>query len=333
MPVHFVWILDFARENLKFQKPGIPRFNLYHACSWVIQPSTRGFNDGNGCSFVELLASEATKQKPSWFVSHAWKEPVWSFVNVLQRHKTVRQLNTYYWVCAYANNQHCVGEEIPENPRKSSFYLALKSCDGIILVLDTNASAFGRIWCCFEESIAIEEQQMSDQTPLLLDVGATAFGQTHLITDGLAGQEIDMVPVLAWHSKTQRETSFPTEILRHGLFVNICNASATRPEDKSRILGSIALPRQDTALLSFVESERYQEVNQGLASHFALASWYGHLVQRQPMQDVMAALAADGFRRIVSWHRFHGTTSWFHVLQKGIASKHSCLAQVYQSRK
>ena len=256
---------------------------------------------------MELLASEATKQKPSWFVSHAWKEPVWSFVNVLQRHKTVRQLNTYYWVCAYANNQHCVGEEIPENPRKSSFYLALKSCDGIILVLDTNASAFGRIWCCFEESIAIEEQQMSDQTPLLLDVGATAFGQTHLITDGLAGQEIDMVPVLAWHSKTQREASFPTEILRHGLFVNICNASATRQEDKSRILGSIALPRQDTALLSFVESERYQEVNQGLASHFALASWYGHLVQRQPMQDVMAALAADGFRRIVSWHRFHGT--------------------------
>ena len=307
MPVHFVWILDFARENLKFQKPGIARFNLYHACSWVIQPSTRGFNDGNGCSFVELLASEATKQKPSWFVSHAWKEPVWSFVNVLQRHKTVRQLNTYYWVCAYANNQHCVGDEIPENPRKSSFYLALKSCDGIILVLDTNASAFGRIWCCFEESIAIEEQQMSDQTPLLLDVGATAFGQTHLITDGLAGQEIDMVPVLAWHSKTQREASFPTEILRHGLFVNICNASATRPEDKSRILGSIALPRQDTALLSFVESERYQEVNQGLASHFALASWYGHLVQRQPMQDVMGALAADGFRRIVSWHRFHGT--------------------------
>ena len=229
---------------------------------------------------------------------------------MLQRHKTVRQLNTYYWVCAYANNQHCVGDEIPENPRKSSFYLALKSCDGIILVLDTNASAFGRIWCCFEESIAIEEQQMSDQTPLLLDVGATAFGQTHLITDGLAGQEIDMVPVLAWHSKTQREASFPTEILRHGLFVNICNASATRPEDKSRILGSIALPRQDTALLSFVESERYQEVNQGLASHFALASWYGHVVQRQPMhhmQDVMAALAADRFRRIVSWHRFHGT--------------------------
>ena len=187
--------------------------------------------------------------------------------------KTVRQLNTYYWVCAYANNQHCVGDEIPDHRIN-------------------------------------RHRRTTDVRPghpyFWMSV-ATAFGQTHLITDGLAGQEIDMVPVLAWHSKTQREASFPTEILRHGLFVNICNASATRQEDKSRILGSIALPRQDTALLSFVESERYQEVNQGLASHFALASWYGHLVQRQPMQDVMAALAADGFRRIVSWHRFHGT--------------------------
>ena len=88
--------------------------------------------------------------------------------------------------------------------------------------------------------------------------------------------------MLAWHSKTQREATFPTEILRHGLFVDICNASATRPVDKTRILGSIALPRQQTALLSAVESDRYREVNQGLASHFALASWYGHLVRRQP---------------------------------------------------
>ena len=251
---------------------------------------------------------EAKQQKPSWFVSHAWKEPVWSFVSVLQRHQTVRQLNTFYWVCAYANNQHSVNDDIPDNPRKSSFYFALKSCEGVILVLDTNATAFSRIWCCFEESIAIEEQQTSgpDQTALLLDVGATAMGQAHLITDGLAGQEIDMVPVLGWHSKTQREATFPTEILRHGLFVDICNASATKPEDKTRILGSIALPRQQTALLSAVESDRYREVNQGLASHFALASWYGHLVQRQPgqpLRDVAAALAADGFRRIVPWPR------------------------------
>ena len=140
------------------------------------------------------------------------------------------------------------------------------------------------------------EASSPDQTALLLDVGATAAGQAHLITDGLAGQ---VVPALAWHSKTQREATFPIEILRHGLFVDICNASATRPVDKTRILGSIALPRQQTALLSAAESDRYREVNQGLASHFALASWYGHLDRRQPLHDVAAALAADGFRRIV----------------------------------
>ena len=269
---------------------------------------------------------EAKQQKPSWFVSHAWKEPVWSFVSVLQRHETVRLLNPFYWVCAYANNQHNVNDDIPDNPRKSSFYFALKSCEGVILVLDTNATAFGRIWCCFEESIAIEEQQTSspDQTALLLDVGATAAGQAHLITDGLAGQEIDMVPVLAWHSKTQREATFPTEILRHGLFVDICNASATRSEDKTRILGSIALPRQQTALLSAVESDRYREVNQGLASHFALASWYGHLVRRQPLHDVAAALEADGFRRIAPWPR---TKRRYFICQQS----YRCTALIYDT--
>ena len=57
---------------------------------------------------MELVASDAEAQRPEWFVSHAWIEPVRDFLMCLQKHVAVRDLQstTPYWVCAYANNQH-----------------------------------------------------------------------------------------------------------------------------------------------------------------------------------------------------------------------------------
>ena len=33
-----------------------------------------------GCSLVELIAEDVEMQKPRWFVSHAWLEPITLFV-------------------------------------------------------------------------------------------------------------------------------------------------------------------------------------------------------------------------------------------------------------
>ena len=89
--------------------------------------------------------------KCSWgmllrFVSHAWLEPVCKFVACLKCHTSLRQLpdQTAYWVCAYANNQHQLENEICNNPRKTSFYRAIKLCAGVLLVLDQNATPFTR---------------------------------------------------------------------------------------------------------------------------------------------------------------------------------------------
>ena len=162
---------------------------------------------------MELLTEKVEIQKPSWFVSHAWKEPIYRFIAVLVVHAKTRLLgDAAYWICAYANNQHNLADDIPENPRRSAFYFALQECQGIILVLDKEATPFTRAWCIFEESIAIEQQQALSlqENRLLLDVGTSdASGNAHLITDGLAGQELDMLPVLAWHSKARREALFP----------------------------------------------------------------------------------------------------------------------------
>ena len=91
------------------------------------------------------------------------------------------------------------------------------------------------------------------------------------------------------------------EILRQGLDVDIVNkAEASKPPDKARILGSIAFPRADTAMLPQLEdAQRFAEVNRGLKSHFALASWYGHLAQGRELREAAQALHADALRRMV----------------------------------
>ena len=90
------------------------------------------------------------------------------------------------------------------------------------------------------------------------------------------------------------------DTLRHGLAVDIVNkAEASKPEDKQRILGSIAFPRAATVALPQLEdAERFTEVNDGLKSHFALASWYGHLVEGRDVSEAARALRADTLRRM-----------------------------------
>ena len=137
------WTETFGPERgrtLSFEK-----FNLYHAATWIIGPATQNAT-AVGCSYVELVATSAEAQRPAWFVSHAWLEPVTSFVTCLKQHARVRELQptTPYWVCAYANNQHSLGEEIAENPRKTSFYRAMKLCAGVLLILDQDATPFTR---------------------------------------------------------------------------------------------------------------------------------------------------------------------------------------------
>lgn len=123
----------------------------------------------------------------------------------LSRHAHVRQLelNTAFWVCAYANNQHHLEADVGENPRRSSFYRAMQRCEGVVLLLDDQATPFLRIWCCFEEAIAVEKRNATERRQrLLLDVCATdADGVAHVITDGLAGIENNMVPLLGLHHK------------------------------------------------------------------------------------------------------------------------------------
>ena len=92
-----------------------------------------------------------SKTQKHRFVSHWWGEPVLDFIKCVEEHARVRELgeDATYWVCAYANNQHELGQDIGSDPRDSSFYKALLLCEGVLVVLDARATPFTRIWCAY----------------------------------------------------------------------------------------------------------------------------------------------------------------------------------------
>lgn len=81
-------------------------------------------------------------------------------------------------------------------------------------------------------------------------------------------------------------------------------ANATEPIDKVRILNSVAFPRLGTCDLEDSQSNptghpNFQRVDAALASHFALASWYGFVLQGRHTEDLARVLQADVDRKVV----------------------------------
>jgi hypothetical protein len=266
----------FDRSPYNYGKPlFLESINLYHVCDWVVKPATAR----HSCSYVELVATDPAKRKPAWFVSHWWGEAVLDFIACVEKHAEVRGLgeDAVYWVCAYANNQHELGADLGTDPKKSSFYKALQQAEGVLLVLDKQATPFSRIWCCFEESVAVRDPALS----LLLDIATVDIGgKAQLLAAGLTREEEAMEEVRktqprkasGWLQKSKREVAFPLElVVRHGLKVDIEAAEASVQADKDRILNSVAGNALDQKPAA--GHAAYVKVNQALGGIFASEAW------------------------------------------------------------
>jgi len=255
--------------------------NLYHLDAWLIRPATQEHD----CSMVELLATKP--QTPQWFISHWWGEPVQAFTSCVQLHQEIRQLpgSACYWVCAYANRQHSLSQEVSADPRDSSFFRALKLSEGVLLILDEAtpssgpATPFTRIWCAFEEFVALtarEGDSAVDATRMLLDIAAAEKGKPQLLTDGVALADEEGARRLgagypAGKVRSDREKSFPLEVLRAGLTLELEKAQASMEADRIHILNCIAgRPLDEEPLAS---DPSYDKVNQTLRAIFAVAGW------------------------------------------------------------
>eukprot|EP00930_Biecheleria_cincta_P057797 TRINITY_DN43673_c0_g1_i1.p1 TRINITY_DN43673_c0_g1~~TRINITY_DN43673_c0_g1_i1.p1 ORF type:complete len:940 (-),score=129.67 TRINITY_DN43673_c0_g1_i1:432-3251(-) len=297
----------------------LEELNLYQANEWVIKPMTRADQgrgksvpllpheviddlDGDapperprlqpgGCSYVEAIAVRAEHQLPSWFVSHAWIEPVYFFVRCLEEHCHLRHLagSTSFWVCAYANNQHMLDEDLTMDPRDSSFFRAMVACQKVVLLLDKDVTPFRRIWCCFEASVVVLAEEILGK-PVLWDIGMVdRNGKPRILSDGVTEEDMDNRGGIAgkeWQQKSDREQPFPFEtVLAQALRINIEDAAAAVILDRNRILNSII--RRDVSELDdepFAGHAAYSRVNAKLHGLFAVAAW------RQALPEAKAQL-------------------------------------------
>jgi len=264
--------------------------NLYHVSDWLIKPCTKEHN----CSFVELLAAE--DQVPDWFISHWWGDRILDFLACLEQHLLTRGLppDTFYWVCAYANRLHALHESVSADPKQCSFYKALVLVDfKVLLILDENATAFRRIWCCFEEAMCV------DQVRMPLDVSAQGVAGPGLITSGFTKEEEQMDSrKAAASSKQAREYRFPTEIATAGLQFVIQSAKASLDTDRVQVLNSMAgLPIHKPPP---EYHPKYNEYNNRLRSLFALTAWQRIMLEEQAESvkaDIRNAVRQDRWRK------------------------------------
>ena len=86
--------------------------------------------------------------RASRFISHWWGESVADFIKCVRRHSKDRKLAaaTFYWVCAYANNQHQLAGDVTEDPAATSFNKAMALSEGTLTILDRGGVSYTRIW-------------------------------------------------------------------------------------------------------------------------------------------------------------------------------------------
>jgi len=254
--------------------------NLYQVVDWVVKPAT----EQTQVSFVELVADGP--QPPKWFISHWWGEAVMDFIRCLVEHSRRRSLNkdSPYWVCAYANNQWQLGEDVTADPAQSSFRKAMKIADGTVQVIDAGAVCYTRVWCSYEVFVSLTDE------PKLYDVTTVAewweeqfmdsFSSIPCVREAVAildnrGYSID----LNGFAKRKAEEGFPKHIAVGAMSSAVQNAKASVETDRRHILNSI-IGAADLEAQPPVSHDSYDEINLTLKGRFAAALWRNALKAR-----------------------------------------------------
>ena len=285
----------------------------------MIRPATTA----RQCSLVELVAAGA--QPPKWFVSHWWGEPVAEFLKCVAAHARDHTPHaadpdegTLYWVCAYANNQHKLGDDVTEDPADSSFVKAIALAEGRVLsVLDADCVTYSRIWCCLELFIGLRgtyevyttkdgceaydtSEAAQEVAVRAVLVAATEAGvapnfaniwpRLPLVTRDAVGITSGAVEGDWFDSaaKTRRESAFPLERVRRAFEIKVSGAEASMEADRRRILNHIAERPLDAEPLP--DSPHYSRTDDALHGCFAAAAWRLLLERDERMEEYGSVL-------------------------------------------
>jgi len=202
-------------------------------------------------SYKELLGNG--ERKPLWYCTHWWGEAVLDFLACIREHAHCRVLSdekASYWICGYALRQNSAkGELDAQDIRESPFFKAMSLAEGILLVVDSQATVFRRIWCDFE--LYVNLTSIGD----LLDIVTLPDGAKHARL--FSGTPF---PYESLSDQRRRETRFPKSILLAGMRVVLQDGGCSREEDKRVILASFS-------------GDQLENANRRLRSLFAKAAW------------------------------------------------------------
>jgi hypothetical protein len=254
---------------------------LYDAARFVIKPATYV----KQCSLVELIAFG--EQVPLYFVSHWWGESVLDFVKCLKQHAVDRGLgvDSPYWVCAYANNQWKLDDEIGGSLEESSFRKAMKLSFGTVTVLDEGGITFSRIWCGYEifTSLAGDSHKTYDVYTCPKQGGAVG------LVEGLSAGDINA------GAKQKRESAFPLERVR--LDIQLQSAQASVEADRKAILNAIVGAAADAEPPE--EHASYTRLNNMLAGRFAAGMVRTVIARGKKLDPYFAAIKASAATSLV----------------------------------
>lgn len=177
-------------------------------------------------------------------------------VECCETHTRLRKIDTTqasYWICGYANRQHSLESEIGDDPEQSSFRKAMNLADGVLLLLDENATPFTRIWCDFEVFCAVNDVEKG------LDIMAKRRGVPQLLSDR-------QLPNETARAQTQREAKFPIALLVNGMHARLQDGETSKPSDKEAILQYVCQNSPD-------QEEILRRTNNTLHAIFAKSAW------------------------------------------------------------
>ena len=108
----------------------------------------------------------------------------------------------------------------------------MQLCEGVLVILDKEATPFQRIWCCFEQATVAQGEK------LLLDIATVQDGEPELLTDGSAYTDPDGNPE-TMYIKGEREKHFPVGLLEKAYAIEVEKGQASVEKDRKLILNSI----------------------------------------------------------------------------------------------
>lgn len=160
--------------------------------------------------------------------------------------------NTPIWICADANNQHSLGDDIIAHPKDSGFAKAMEVSKGrTILILNKKGTVFTRVWCVFELSMTLVHDragEKEDEADEGLWAAYTAHPHTYTLYYGNKEERVAIGLIIGratgdWgitNRITARQQHFPFHLIAKSLTVKVRKAEASKEVDRCHILNCIA---------------------------------------------------------------------------------------------